>query len=416
MRYKSLKPYIYISLAGLFLLFEMSLQVSVSVITPQLMSDFHITAVGVGFISSFFFYSYTAMQIPSGILFDCIGSKKIIGIGLMLCTLGTFLFSFSDGIFLASTGRFLIGFGSAFAFVSVLYTASHWFPYRYFAVITGIAMVMASFGAMGGQMPLAYLVGLVGWRKALFIFAIAGTILSVVSFIMIEDKDSNKSFTWRKFYVIVQELLLILKKKQTWIVGAFAFAIWAPITGFASLWGVPFIKEAYSMTVEAAAFSCSLIWIGVAFGSLFFGWWSEKAKKRNLPLRFGAVLGIVSSILVIYFPLSHFLLDLLLICFGIAAGGQSLIFAVMKDVTDKHHIGTGIGLINMAVVASGFFIQPAIGIILRTLRPAQKNMEYASYTLGNYHVALLIIPLMFLISFLISLLFIRETYPINPAD
>lgn len=416
MIYETLKPYLYITIAGLFLLFEMSLQVSVSVITPELMSDFHISAAGIGFISSFFFYSYTIMQLPSGILFDCISSKKIIGTSFMLCTLGTFLFAFSNGIFLASVGRFLIGFGSAFAFVSVLYTASQWFSHRYFAIITGLGMVMASLGAMGGQMPLAYLVGLVGWRESLFILAVVGVILSVLSFILIEDKAGKKSFTWRKFYVIIQELLLILKKERTWFIALFAFAIWSPITGFASLWGVPFIERAYSMSVEKAAFSCSLIWVGVAFGSLFFGWWSEKAKKRNLPLRFGAILGVVSSILVIYFSVNQYLLDILLICFGIATGGQSLIFAVMKDVTDKHLIGTGIGLINMAVVASGFVFQPIIGILLKILRPVHENAESVSYTLGDYHIALAVIPSIFIISFLVSLFFIKETYRAQPVE
>ena len=410
MTYETLKPYIYITIAGLFLLFEMGIQVSVSVITPQLMSDFHITAAGIGFISSFFFYSYTIMQIPSGILFDCISSKKLIGASFVLCSLGTCLFAFSDGIFLASVGRFLMGFGSAFAFISVLYTASQWFPHKYFAIITGLGMVMASLGAMGGQMPLAYLVGLVGWQKSLFILAVAGTILSVLSFVLIEDKAGKKSFTWREFYVIIQELLLILKKKQTWFIAIFAFAIWSPITGFASLWGVPFIEKAYSMSVEKAAFSCSLIWIGVAFGSLFFGWWSEKAKKRNLPLRFGAILGVVSSVLVIYFHVNHYFLNILLICFGIAAGGQSLIFAVMKDVTDRHLMGTGIGLINMAVVGSGFVFQPVIGILLKILHPVHKNVEDISYTLRDYHIALVVIPLIFFISLLTSLFFIKETY------
>jgi sugar phosphate permease len=271
-------------------------------------------------------------------------------------------------------------------------------------------MVMASLGAMCGQMPLAYLVNLAGWRKSLFILAAVGMILSILSFALIEDRVGKKSFTRRNFYAIIQELLLILKKKQTWFIAIFAFAIWSPITGFASLWGVPFIEKAYSMSVEKAAFSCSLIWIGVALGSLFFGWWSEKTRKRNLPLRFGSILGVVSSILVIYFSVNHFLLNILLICFGIAAGGQALIFAVMKDVTDKHLIGTGIGLINMAVVASGFVFQPVIGILLKILHPVHENVEHVSYTLGDYRIALVVIPLIFLISLLVSLFFIKETY------
>ena len=412
---QSIKPFIFIAIAGLFLLLEMSLQVSVSVISPELMRDLSISAAGVGFVSSFFFYSYTFMQIPSGLLFDSICSKKIISLSLILCALGTLFFALAEGMVLASVGRFLIGFGSAFAWVSVLYIASQWFDDKYFALIAGLGMIIASIGAMGGQLPLSLMVQAVGWRPALIILAILGGILAVAAFLIIEDKETKPPLKKESLVSLKDDLLLLLKKKQVWMIALFAFAIWSPITAFASLWGVPFIQTAYETSIDVAAFACSLIWIGIAIGSPLLGWWSERIHSRVLPCIIGSAVGVVSSIIIIYFPTPIPLLCVLLILFGIAAGGQSVSFAMIKDCCNKNVIGTGIGFINMAVVASGLLFQPIIGLFLNmSSKESLSHNQHATcincYTISDYHIALILIPAIFVVSLIVCSFFIKETY------
>ena len=413
MSYQKLKPFIFITIAALFLLLEMGLQVSLSVIAPELVSEFNITAAGIGLIGSFYFYSYTFMQIPCGILLDSISVKKIVGISLALCALGTVLFGFADGIALASLGRMLIGFGSAFAFVAVLYIGAQWFPHKYFALISGLAMVMASLGAIGGESPLAYMVEHIGWRYSLFVLAIIGAVLTILAFILLEDKNQKESFKFSKFIDIFKDIIKILKLKRTWGYIIFAFAIWSPITGFASLWGVPFIQKAYSFSTSKAAFCCSMIWIGVAVGSFMFGWISERIKKRAVVLRIGSLVGLVCSIFVVYFGMNLPLLYITLFGFGVATGGQALIFAVVRDVTDESLVGSAFGILNMAVVASGFIFQPLIGILLKNLHPMVGNYSISSYSLGDYKTALIAIPIVFAVSFIVSTFFIKETYNDN---
>lgn len=66
---KILGIFIY-TLAALFLLYEMGLQVSPSIMTRNLMYEFKVGAASLGVMASFYFYSYTLMQIPVGLLFD----------------------------------------------------------------------------------------------------------------------------------------------------------------------------------------------------------------------------------------------------------------------------------------------------------------------------------------------------------
>jgi MFS family permease len=408
--YQKLKPYIFITLAGLFLLLEMGLQVSLGVITSELMTDLKITAAGLGIIGSSYFYSYTCMQVPGGILFDCLSSKKILGASIILCVLGTIFFAISQGLFLASLGRMLIGFGSAFAFVAVLYIGSQWFHHKYFALMAGIATLVSSIGAIGGAIPLAYMVREIGWRHSLLLLSAVGIILAILVFALLEDKYEKEKFRRSQLTSIFKGLIITLKKKQTWAFIIFAFAIWSPITGFASLWGVPFLKKAYSISTARAAFCCSIIWVGVAIGSPLFAWLSERVKSRTLPLRCGALLGVICSIIVIYFHTEKYALHLVLFGFGVAAGGQSLIFAAINDVTDEALVGSAFGILNMAVVASGFIFQPFIGILLHYRHPVTNSAIAVDYTTSEYTWALAVIPLIFVVSFIVSMFFIKETY------
>ncbi len=120
--YKALTIYIAVSL---FLFFEMAVQVSPSVMAQDLMHDLNISALSLGIMSSVYFYTYTAMQIPSGLLFDRYNPGKIIFLAIMVCAIGSLLFGYANSFYLACAARLLMSVGSAFAFVSVLVMRVH---------------------------------------------------------------------------------------------------------------------------------------------------------------------------------------------------------------------------------------------------------------------------------------------------
>ncbi|MCD8524466.1 MAG: MFS transporter [Gammaproteobacteria bacterium] len=59
-----------------------------SVMTTALMEDFGITATTLGTVSAFYYYTYTAFQIPAGLLFDRYGARMVLTITVLLCAFG----------------------------------------------------------------------------------------------------------------------------------------------------------------------------------------------------------------------------------------------------------------------------------------------------------------------------------------
>ena len=53
-------------------------RVAPAVMTAELMQDFSISAAALGNLSAFYFYSYVAMQIPTGILADTWGPRRLL--------------------------------------------------------------------------------------------------------------------------------------------------------------------------------------------------------------------------------------------------------------------------------------------------------------------------------------------------
>ena len=149
-KHKVLCGTIILILASLFLLFEMALQVSPSIMTNQLMSEFKIHADVLGVMASCYFYSYTLMQIPSGLFYDHFGPRLLISLACAVCSLGAFFFGLSQSVILLGMGRFLLGIGSAFAFVGVLAVAARWFAPTLFALFAGMTQFLAGIGAMCG--------------------------------------------------------------------------------------------------------------------------------------------------------------------------------------------------------------------------------------------------------------------------
>lgn len=98
----------------------------------------HISATTFGQISALYYFAYSPMQMPVGMLMDRFGPRRLLTFACICCTVGSWMFSLTSSMFLVGAGRFLVGFGSSFAFVGVLSLALHWLPRRYFSLVAGL--------------------------------------------------------------------------------------------------------------------------------------------------------------------------------------------------------------------------------------------------------------------------------------
>ena len=169
-------------------------RVAPAVITDQLMLEFSIGGAALGNLSAFYFYSYVAMQVPTGMIADRWGPRRLLTAGAGVAALGTALFAFAPTLFWANMGRLLIGASVAVAFVSMLKLASHWFAPKQYALASGMALLMGVVGGVVAGVPLRFLVEAFGWRGVMGVSAALTAVLCVVTWLRVRDDPVERGY------------------------------------------------------------------------------------------------------------------------------------------------------------------------------------------------------------------------------
>lgn len=401
------------SIAGIFLAYEFILQVSPNVMTQELMHSFGINAVALGTYVSFYYYSYAPMQLVAGLSFDRLGARNTLTLAILTCAIGTVCIGWAHSPYWLGIGRFLTGLGSAASFVGLLFLGRSWFANKYFFLVAGMTEFLGCLGAVVGGGPTAMMVHAFGWRTTLLGLAGVGFVLTILAFLIVREKPATRDAqpeVGLSQSPLLARLKQVLTQPQMWAISFYALMVFAPIPAFAALWGVPFLTSAYNINSTVAGFACSMIWVGMGVGSLLAGWFSELLGSRKIPLTVGALLGVCVTLMILYMHVALPVLYGLMFLFGVATLGQALSFNAINDNAELKIAGTAMGFNNMLIVLSGAITQPIIGLILHSVWNGATQHGTPVYSVGDYRIALLMLPVFYLIAALSCILFVKETH------
>lgn len=398
------------ALAAFFYFYEYLLRVSPSVMVSELMNAFHVEAAVLGLLVSFYFYAYAPMQLPVGLLIDRFGAKKLLTFAALVCGIGSILFGISSYFLEASIGRLLLGFGSSFAFVAMVYVCSHWFPKSKRALLVGLANSIGMLGAFCGQGPLGIALHKINWRVAMILLGIAGFLLAFLIYFIVEtDKPqpTHKNITKTLF----AGLKSICKCRYTWINAVITLLFYVTTSAFADLWGVPFLQSAYHLSKQTAGFAISMIFLGWLAGGPLIGLMSDRIRKRKQLIIICIIFTILSLLPVIYYthlPLG--ILYTLLFFVGFFSAGELLNFTLATELNAPQVKGSAIAFTNCVVSFGSALIQPVVGIFLDKTWNGTKESGVSIYSVSDYQWAFLILPI-FLCLALILCIFLKESNP-----
>ncbi len=402
-------PWLVWGLAASFFFYKYLLQVFPSIMSQNLMSAFHISGAGLGNLAACYFYAYLIMQIPVGLLLDRYSPKLISILALIACAISCLWFASSHNILSASLSRGLMGLGAAFAAVSCFKLTAIWFPPKRFALMAGLSMTAAMLGAVGGEAPLSYLVGLHGWRETILYCAIPGFALALIITLVVKDKTEVR-IPANSTMGLWEQLARVLKHPQTWLLSLYSGLAFAPVSVFGSLWGVSFLHQAYQLGTTQAASTLSLIFIGFAIGCPLSGWFSDYIGKRKIIILIGTLIALLTIILVLYLPQAPILwLSILLFSFGLGASCFFLCFSMVREINPFILAATVLGFMNTFDSLCEAVIEPFIGQLLDWGWDGKMLDGARLFSLGNYHVALSVLPILFILG-LVTLIFIKETH------
>jgi MFS family permease len=382
----------------LFLFFQFFMQVSGNLLLSSWMQDFQVNAGGASLISAAFFYSYVAMQIPAGILYDRIGVKKVLRIASMVFLLGIVLLALSHSLILAILARFIMGAGAGVAFIGMVYISSMCFPKAHFAMMVGLGEMISMLGVAALEGVVPHWVVNYGWRKIIFALAILALLQCLLIFRYLKDphvkKADVKKSLWR---VVFEGFVLVSKIKNIWYAGFICCGTFGVVSIFAALLGNNFIQVVYQQSYVHASFLISLLLIGVACGGPMIGALNEKHVPYK-PLMLGAlVLVLISTLLVLSGKLNIATLAVAIFLMGFFGSSYVVSFFVVQESTAPEIRGAGVGLCNAIALLGGMIFQPMTAFILEI------SAQYFNQVLA-FKLAMMVLPMVIAVGIILALL------------
>ena len=348
-------------------------------IAGELTSAFAISSTVLGTLAATYFFVYTLLQVPVGVMADTLGPRLIVTVGALVAGAGSLLFGLAPSWEWAAVGRTLVGIGVSVSFISLLKVSAVWFPANRFATLVGIVQFAGNLGAVIAGAPLAWLVTFASWRIVFVGLGLLSIAMAVAAWTIVRDRPELRGFPpvqatppnaadptpWR------QALRQVLANRRTWPSFFVNLGVGGSFLAFAGLWAVPYLQQAHGMPRNIAAQHGSLLLLGVALGSLGIGALSDRLRNRRDVMRAFAFLYALSWLpWLMHWQPSLAASHAWYFVMGVFISGFVLTWTVAKEVNRPEHAGMATSVVNVGIFLGAGALQPLVGWMLDRGRAA----------------------------------------------
>jgi sugar phosphate permease len=351
-------------------------RIAPAVVAGELMQAFATSGAALGSLAAMYYYVYTAMQIPAGVLADTLGVRAVAGTGALVAGLGSILFGLAPDFLIASVGRFLVGLGVSVVFVGMMRANAVWWSEARYGFIGGLTVMLGNIGAILAAGPLALVLVTVSWRT---VFVAAGVLslgIAALTFIFVRNTPEDAGFpSLREIEGKLShaprsrhwahDLLAVLKNPSMWPPFWVNLGMGGSLLALAGLWGVPLLRDVHGLSRTEASLYTTTTLAALAVGALALGSLSDRLRRRKPVLVAAATIaasGWLGFVLLPWGPgWSGFLFFGLL---GFCTGGFIVTYGTAKEIVAPAVAGMAIALVNTGLFLGAAIVQPLFGALM----------------------------------------------------
>jgi MFS family permease len=337
-------------------------------VIPFVSQSLHLSAAEAGFAQGIFTITYAASLLAWGPLSDRFEAKRMIVGGLFGTGLFMFLqgFSHSYGELLAA--RALIGIFDAAIFVGTMKLIAHWFPPARRGSLMGSLLAAYSLAITGDfavGIPVAHQFG---WNVFLSGLGVLTLLMGVVAAAIIRSKPADVGigdFLWERGGPADEAHATSIADifRRPWIYIA-ALAIFGDTfaIGAGATWVIPMFLTVHHISFGLASLVGSIMGLSQVLFLFVGGYFSDRVRKRVMPMRIGAALATLSALLFTLSALTQMSVGVLILfaaISGVAVFSGGAIFSLVADRYGEALAGTAVGYAEIGGIISTF-VAPAV--------------------------------------------------------
>jgi len=332
-------------------------------ISPELVSEFNLSAGNLGLLGGGYFLGFALVQIPLGYLLDKSGPKKIVSYFLLIAIIGMISFSLSQNFISLLISRALIGAGVGACLMGPLTAYRVWFQDETQQRANSWMLMTGAIGMLSSSLPVQFFLPIIGWRSIFGILAILTLFCIILIIIFIpnwdkanvqntpDDKGSLKEVWQNKFFKSLVPM---------------GFFNYGGLFAIQTLWAGPWMVKVSGYTPEESANGLFIIYLSLLFSFLTWGYFVPKFSKNVSDaiklLKFGAPLNLIVLAFIIYLGpkagASHWAL------FAVSSVFLSLSQPAVGMAFSLSNAGKALTSFNLLLFIGAFALQWIIGVII----------------------------------------------------
>ena len=352
-----------------------------AIIEVDLVRDLGLGPADLGLLTSVYFISFAAFQLPLGVLLDRYGPRRTESILLLFAALGSLLFAQAESLSGLIVGRLLIGLGVSACLMAAFKAYVLWFSSQRLAMINGLQMVAGGLGALLATIPLQNALSYTDWRGVFTGLAIITVFASVCLWMFLpENQRTDDKLPSLKLHL--KEIGQVLRSRIFWGIAPLAAISSGANMAIHGLWMKPWLRDVTGLSADNAAqllFAMTLTFIG---GFLTLGIIAERLSQLfDVHLMSISVFGMTIFLFLqgtmIFGGIgSPLILVILLGFFGTAS---VLVYAGYAKIFPKNLSGRVSTFLNLLVFIGAFILQWSIGAIIELWPPTDNGYDSESY-------------------------------------
>ena len=353
---------------SIFLIFALGYFISTllrainATISPELVSEFDLSAAELGLLGGGYFLGFATVQIPLGYLLDSKGPRKIVSYFLSITIVGLILFAYAQNFIMLLVSRILIGIGVGACLMGPLTAYRVWYLDETQQRANSWMLMVGAIGMLSSSLPVQYFIPTIGWR-GVFIFLTVLTLICIILIILFIPKWQTEEKLNKIKYAELKNVWQNSFFRSLVPVGFFNYG---GLFAIQTLWAGPWMTRVSGYTAEESAKGLFLIYFCLLFSFFLWGYFVPKFSKNIKDavklLRWGAPLNLIVLLLIIYLGSSAGASYWAL--FAVSSIFLSLTQPAVGMAFSTSNAGKALTSFNLLLFVGAFFIQWIIGIII----------------------------------------------------